>query len=241
MRLITFESIVYSEYTVFFSGKTQLRSQAGSETLEDHVYRQLRDMILSGELASGEKLVQEDLSARLGVSRTPLRSAIAKLDREDFVKMTSRNEAYVAEFGPRQIADLFEIRAVLEGLICRLLAPTIELKHIIYLRSLMMSVGDAVDSGDDIAYRDADVEFHTYLTNLMPEGNLSRLLESVHIIMRMSLSHGILRSPAETHPEHLAIIDALEARDADRAEHVMIEHIRKTIVLLRARTANDEN
>ncbi|MEP1934447.1 MAG: GntR family transcriptional regulator [Roseibium sp.] len=214
-----------------------MRVSQKSDTLEDNVYRQLRDMILNGDFVSGDKLVQEDLSARLGVSRTPLRSAIAKLEGEGFVHMTSRSEAYVAEFGTPQIADLFEMRAVLEGLICRLLAPTIEKKHVIYLRSLMTAAASAVETGDDEAYRLADVEFHTYLTNLMPQGKLSRLLDSVHAIMALSLSQGILRLPSETHPEHLQIIDALDARDADAAERLMIEHIRKTIVLLRKQVA----
>lgn len=207
--------------------------QASADTLEDQVYREIRGMILSGELGSGQKLVQEDLAERLGVSRTPLRSAIAKLERENFVLTTARGEAYVAEFGPQQIIDVFEIRAVLEGLTCRLLAPTIERKHTIYLRSLMTSVEGAVKGGDHVAYREADVEFHTYLTNLVADGFLNRMLESLQMIMSMSLSHGLLRAPEETYPEHLAIIDALESGDADAAEKVMIEHIRKTIELLK--------
>ena len=216
-----------------------MRSFAMSTSLEENVYYRLREMILSGELVSGEKLVQEDLSARLGVSRTPLRAAIARLDGENFVWMSSRGEASVSEFGLRQIAELFEIRAVLEGLICRLLAPNIELKHTIYLRSLMESVAGAVETGDDAKYREADVEFHTHLTNQIPGGNLGRLLEPVHTIMRMSLSQGILRSPAETYPEHMAIIDALEARNADKAEQAMIDHIRKTIALLQKKAEED--
>ncbi len=211
-----------------------------STPLEEDVYNRLRNMILSGELVSGEKLVQEDLSTRLGVSRTPLRSAIAKLDSENFIRMSTRGEATVSEFGLRQIAEIFEMRAVLEGLICRLLAPKIERKHTIYLRSLMASVEDVVETGDDSAYREADVEFHTYLTSLIPGEHLGRLLEPVHTIMRMSLSQGILRSPAETYAEHIAIIDALDARNSDHAERAMIDHIRKTIELLHRR-AEEEN
>lgn len=209
------------------------RRQA-AESLEERVYREIRDMILSGEIVSGQKLVQEDLAAKLGVSRTPLRSAIAKLGRDNFVMMSNRNEAVVSEFGPEQIADLFEVRAVLEGLICRLLAPTIERKHTIYLRSLMTSIVDTIDDTDDPTYREADIEFHTYLANLIPEQRFGQLLESIHSVMRMSLSQGILRSPRETYEEHIQIIDALEARDQDAAERAMQLHIRRTIELLRS-------
>lgn len=213
-----------------------MRTLNSNDTLEDRVYREIREKILSGVLVSGQKLVQEDLAAELGVSRTPLRSAIAKLHNENFVSMGNRSEAYVAEFGPEQIIDLFEMRAVLEGLICRLLAPDIDRKHTLYLRSLMESVAEAAANNDHEGYRDADIEFHTYLTELVSERRVSQLLESVHSVMRMSLSQGILRAPSETHPEHVAIIDALESRDCDAAEKAMINHIRKTIVLLREQT-----
>lgn len=216
-----------------------MRSGNTSETLEDRVYAELRDKILTGELVSGQKLVQEDLAAELGVSRTPLRSAIAHLNRENFVRMSSRSEAFVAEFGPDRIADLFELRAVLEGLICRLLAPVIERKQTIYLRSLMASVEDDLDASGSETYREADIEFHTHLTQLAAEKGFSHLLDPVHSVMRMSLSQGILRAPVETHAEHLEIITALEAGDADAAERAMIDHIRKTIVLLRERSAKD--
>lgn len=212
-----------------------LRGIASSQSLEEHVYKALRDMILKGELASGQKLVQEDLAEKLGVSRTPLRSAIANLERENFVQLSPRGEAFVAEFGPQKIADIFEIRAVLEGLTCRLIAPTIELKHTLYLRSLMSSVSTTLEDDDFAAYREADIEFHMYLTNLVKDSFLTRMLETLQIVMSMSLSQGLLRSPHETLPEHLAIVDALEAHDPDKAEQAMIDHIRKTIPLIKQR------
>jgi DNA-binding GntR family transcriptional regulator len=210
--------------------------QAAATSLEEHVYRELRDMVMRGDLVSGQKLVQEELAAKLGVSRTPLRSAIANLERDNFVRLTPRGEAYVLEFGPQRIADIFEIRAVLEGLTCRLVAPTIERKHIMYLRSLMSSVQTTGDAESLAAYRAADVEFHTVLTGLLDDPFLTRMLETMQIIMTMSLAQGLLRSPAETLPEHLAIIDALEAHDPDTAERAMLLHIRKTISLMKTMT-----
>ncbi len=209
-----------------------MRDLGNAESLEERAYVAIREMILSGELVAGSKLVQEDLAARLGVSRTPLRSAIANLERDNLVKFGLRGEAFVPEFGPSQIASVFEIRAVLEGLTCRLLAPSIERKHTVYLRSLMMAVTDTTDENDLSEYRQADIEFHTYLTNLVKDRMLARMLDSLQLIMSMSLAQGLLRSPQETLPEHLAIIDALEAHDSDAAEQAMISHIRKTITLI---------
>jgi DNA-binding GntR family transcriptional regulator len=213
---------------------------AAAENLEDYGYRAIRDLILSGELAPGLKLVQEELAQRLGVSRTPLRSAIAALERDGFVTVSPRGETMVLGFGPRRIADLFEIRAVLEGLTCRLVAPRIERKHTAYLRSLMESSMPEEGSSDWTAYRQADLEFHTFLTSLLDESFLTRQLESLQGIMNLSFAQGLLRPPTETVGEHMVIISALEARDQDGAERAMLKHIRTTIELMRRKAQEND-
>jgi len=207
--------------------------KGGSQSLEDYGFKALRDMILQGELLPGQKLGQEELAAKLGISRTPLRSAIAALERDGFVSLTPRGEAIVREFGPRRIVDLFEIRAVLEGLTCRLIAPLIERKHTMYLRSLILAAVPEEGSDDWTTYRRADVEFHSFLGSLLADNFLSRQVESLRSIMTLSFAQGLLRPPAETLQEHLDIIDALEAHDADRAEQAMLRHIRTTIALMK--------
>lgn len=213
-----------------------MRTQSDGN-LEEYGYRALRDLILTGEFKPGAKLIQEDLAARLGVSRTPLRSAIAALERDGFISVSSRGEATVLEFGPTRIADLFEIRAVLEGLTCRLVAPRIERKHTVYLRSLI--VGSVPEEGSDdwSGYRQADLEFHTFLTSLLEDSFLTRQLDALQGIMSVSFAQGLLRPPHETVGEHIEIIDALEARDQDRAERAMLGHIRTTIALMRQKAA----
>lgn len=210
-----------------------MQAARGSETLEGYGYRALRDLILSGELLAGQKLVQEDLAKRLGVSRTPLRSALAALERDGFVVLTARGEATVTEFGPARIVQLFEVRAVLEGLVCRLVAPSIERKHTAYLRSLIQSAAPAPGQKDWSAYREADSEFHTFLTGLIADAFLIRQLESLQSIMKLSLAQGLLRPPDETIVEHMEIIDALDRNDPDAAEQAMLRHIRTTISLMK--------
>lgn len=210
----------------------------GVQSLEEYAYMELRDMITHGTLKAGEQLVQEDLAAKLGVSRTPLRRALANLERDNFVRLSPRGEAYVLAFGPEEIASMFEIRAVLEGLTCRLAAPNIGTKHTIYLRSLLEAAAEEVErTGDWSAYRQADIEFHTYLTVLAENPMLVKLLDSFQV-MGLSLAQGLLRPPQETLQEHLAIIDALEAHDPDRAEKAMLTHIRKTISQMTRRTTD---
>jgi DNA-binding GntR family transcriptional regulator len=214
------------------------KKTSGVQSLEEYAYTELRDMITHGTLKAAEQLVQEDLAAKLGVSRTPLRRALANLERDNFVRLSPRGEAYVLAFGPEEIANMFEIRAVLEGLTCRLAAPNIGTKHTIYLRSLLEAAAEEVErTGDWSAYRQADIEFHTYLTELAENPMLVKLLESFQI-MGLSFAQGLLRPPQETLQEHLEIIDALEAHDPDRAEKAMLTHIRKTISLMKRRTTD---
>jgi DNA-binding GntR family transcriptional regulator len=212
----------------------------GAQSLEEYGYKALRNMILEGDLLPGQKLVQEDLAQRLGVSRTPLRSAIAGLERDGFVQLTPRGEAIVLEFGPRRIVELFELRAVLEGLTCRLVAPVIERKSTMYLRSLIVSSFPENGDPDWSAYRKADVEFHTFLTSLLTDSFLIRQLESLQAIMTLSFAQGLLRPPHDTLQEHLDILDALEAHDADAAEQAMLRHIRTTIALMKQKAAEQD-
>ena len=203
-----------------------------SLSLEEFAYRALREMVLRGRFKPGEKLVQEELAAAIGVSRTPLRSAIANLARDHLLELTPRGEAYALELTPERIAAMFEVRAVLEGLICRLVAPGIERKHLAYLRSLITTAPTDSDEESLAAYRAADVEFHTFLAGLVSDRFVSRVLEPLQVVLDSSLAQGLLRAPAETLPEHLAIIDALEAHDADAAEAAMLIHIRRTVAAL---------
>lgn len=203
-----------------------------NDSLEKYAYAELRDMIMRGQLKPGEQLIQEDLSQRLGVSRTPLRHAIAALERNNFVEINPRGEAFVLSFGPDELISLFEIRAVLEGLTCRLIAPKIEAKHTAYLRSLMETAMTRVKDDDWSAYREADIEFHTYLANLSDDLMLTRLFDSVQVLS-LSLAQGLIRSPRDTLIEHLRVLDALEKRDADAAERAMLAHLRTTLEHIR--------
>lgn len=185
-------------------------------------------MVIRGELKPGEQIVQEALANKLGISRTPLRRALAALVKENFLEMSPRGEAYVRTFGFEEINSIFEIRAVLEGLSCRLAAPMIATKHIAYLRSLITTAANDITPEDWSAYREADIEFHTYLATLADDKILLQILDSFQIVS-LSLVQGLLRPPEETLPEHVAILDALETHDADLAEQHMVTHIRRTL------------
>lgn len=190
-------------------------------------------MIVQGDLKPGTQIVQEALAERLGLSRTPLRKAIATLTQENFLVTDSRGAAFVRSFNDDELTIIWEIRAVLEGLVCRIAAERIEPQHLAYLESLIMSAAEKVTPQDWTAYRKADVHFHNYLTEVVDDPHLTKILDSFQILS-LTLASGLLRPPEETLPEHLEIINALREQDADRAERAMVSHIRRSIQHVRA-------
>lgn len=210
-------------------------SRAASSSLEDYAYAELRDMIQRGDLKPGEQLLQVELSKKLGISRTPLRRALANLQHEKLIEFSPRGEAFVTRFDAEEIADIFEVRAVLEGLSCRLAARVIERKHTAYLRSLLTEAMAEASADDQSAYRQADIEFHTYIAKLGNNPFLQQLLDSYQI-MNLSFAQGLLRTPEETFAEHMEILDALDGQDADLAEATMRQHIRSTAEIMREKS-----
>lgn len=199
-----------------------------SQSLEEYAYAELRGMIQKRTLKPGDQLLQIELSEQLGISRTPLRRALANLEHEKLIEFTPRGEAFVTKFDATEIADIFEVRAVLEGLSCRLAVSQIEKKHTAYLRSLISS---SLEESEE-AYRQADMEFHTYLAEISKNPFLKEILSTYHI-MHLSFAQGLLRTPKETFDEHMRILDALDQKDADLAEQEMKQHIRITVDLIR--------
>lgn len=205
-----------------------------ASSLEEWAYRQIRELIMAGEMKPGQQIVQEDLAVRLGVSRTPLRRALTQLERDNLVEVRPHTGAFVREFTIDEIIGIFEVRAVLEGLVCRLVTPRIEARHLAYLRALMAQAREEATKGNEAYYRQADREFHQYFVDLVEYEVVQNLLPSYQIL-DLSFVQGLLRPPEETLPEHYAIMDAFETRDPDRTEEAARIHVRRTITYLKER------
>ncbi|TRZ40503.1 GntR family transcriptional regulator [Niallia circulans] len=206
--------------------------EAAKNTLDQTVYLKLREMIINGEFPPEQVIIQNQLTETLGVSRTPLRKAMAELEMEGLLYRTPKGW-YAKRFTLEDMISIFELRAVLEGLACRLIAPVIEDEKVIYLRAIFQSAYQKRQENDKDAYYAADKKFHNFIAEETKDFHLSRSLESCKVI-QTSLTQGLYRSPDETYPEHMAIIDALEKRDGDLAEELMRKHVRATITVLKS-------
>src|SRR5690554_3962206 len=198
---------------------------ANSGYLETKVYNEIKDLIIRGELKPGELIIQDQIARRIGVSRTPLRRAFADLERDYLLETTSQGIA-VRRFSPDFLIEIWEVRAVLEGLACRLSARVIDKATVVYFRTLFSSAYEEWEkTGDLEAYKKSDIMFHTKLVEIGENTILKNHFNSTQVLT-ITFSKGILRTLEETYPEHMAILDALEQQDEDTSEKLMIEHLR---------------
>ncbi len=133
--------------------------------LRDVVFNTLRQAILRGELKPGERLMEIQLANKLGVSRTPVREAIRKLELEGLVLMIPRKGAEVADISEKSLKDVLEVREALEELAARLACDKITKEGINRLKEAAQDFRSALKSNDITQMAEADVRFHDVICN----------------------------------------------------------------------------
>ena len=199
--------------------------------LRDVVFNTLRRAILRGELKPGERLMEIQLANKLGVSRTPIREAIRKLELEGLVHIIPNKGAFVEGVTLQDVKDIYEIRTLLEGLCARWAAERItqeqleELEEIVFLSDFHYSK----ENWDQIL--ELDNRFHEMVYEACASKELTRVLRDYHHYLQR-IRRITLEEKARAHAsinEHRAIAEALKARDARTAEECARLHIRNTI------------
>jgi len=195
--------------------------------LRELVFETLRKAIISGDLKSGERLMEVQLAEELGVSRTPVREAIRKLELEGLVVMVPRKGAYVAGVSLKDVAEVFEIRASLEGLAASLAAERITEDEIEHLERLLVQIKSCVDEGNIEKLIHKDEEFHDSLYKAARNEKLVQIInnlrEQIHRFRVTSLTNP--NRAKELFEEHKRIVEALADRDSDLARKITQEHI----------------
>ena len=195
--------------------------------LRDVVFNTLRQAILRGELKPGERLMEIQLANKLGVSRTPIREAIRKLELEGLVLMIPRRGAEVAEITEKSLRDVLEVRGALEELAVKLACQKIRDEQITELRVADKEFEQALNSGDVTVYAEADVKFHDVIYHATDNQRLIQLLFNLREQMyryrveylKREEAHGTLLM------EHKKIIETIANRDMDAAVDAVCQHI----------------
>ncbi|NLK22023.1 MAG: GntR family transcriptional regulator [Epulopiscium sp.] len=196
--------------------------------LRDVVFNTLRKAILSGDLLPGERLMEKQLAEKMGVSRTPIREAIRKLELEGFVVMVPRKGAQVANITEKDIQDVLEVRSVLEALAVRLACDKMEKEDLGQLKETMDIFSDAAKEEDVDTMIKKDTEFHDIIFGATKNEKLiqivNNLREQIHRYRVAYLkSFGDFKAIQE---EHEQIVHAIENKNPSLAEKVATEHIK---------------
>ncbi|GAB6902217.1 GntR family transcriptional regulator [Kineosporia succinea] len=186
----------------------------------------LRDMILDGQMAPGERINEVSLAQALGISRGPLREAIQRLAAEGLLTVISHRGAFVRTFERYQVDELYDLRTALESHVVRLVCQRATDEEVAALGELVRETGAIISASPDAAYP-ADHDLHTRLIELARNETMGRAtLEAqrqIQLARRMSA-----KAPARARDalgEHQDLIAAIQRRDADRAAALMTEHL----------------
>ena len=200
------------------------------QPLREVVCETLRDAVRRGILQPGERLMEIQLAEDLGVSRTPVREAIRKLEMEGYVIMMPRRGTYVADLSIRDINEVFEIRTSLESLASGLAAESINEDELEKLQRLLVEIGAYIKSGDMESIVRTDTEFHDLLyqasRNTRLVGIISNLREQLTRFRTTSMSFpGRLKATLE---EHRKIVEAIAQGDEKAARKAAEHHMEKS-------------
>jgi DNA-binding GntR family transcriptional regulator len=197
--------------------------------LADTVYAELRRALLAREFDAGEPLTEHQLSRRFRVSRTPIREALGKLERDHLVRVVAKKGAFVRTLSHDEIRELYEIREALEALALRLAAPRLDRGE---LTGFEARFRELRARGARVTYtelRPLGEEFHRHLLKRADNTRLLELLEQIRERIQSVWTMSMLapRRVQGLIGEHLAIIDALKRGQVRRAEGLMVTHIRR--------------
>jgi DNA-binding GntR family transcriptional regulator len=208
--------------------ETKARKLIDNPNLRDQTYKILKNMIITREILPGKKISEETLAQEIGVSRTPIRETLFRLEHEGIVKIIPRRGAFVVKQSKENIIEILQIREVLEALIVRLVTPLLEASEIRELRSCLEKLRAIPEEERHvIEYTDSELEFHDLLRKKCPNQMLRGMMEMVNARLQIiRLRTVVLPGRAQkTLDEHAGILEMIEKGNAEKAELLMRRHV----------------
>jgi DNA-binding GntR family transcriptional regulator len=204
-------------------------------SLRERIVIRLRQAIVTGDLPPKTRLIEPELARQLNVSRTPLREAIRQLEAEGFVATVPRAGAFVSETTPRDVEDLYPIRAVIEGLAARQAAENPDPAKREVLQGILAEL--ARRTTDSREYHEISGRFHDAVVAFSGNRQLKTIYQGLaqHIARMRTLSLAARGRPGVSLYEHRRIVTAILRGRGVEAERAMREHIEGAHAVLRKR------
>lgn len=194
------------------------------ENLTQQAYRLIRDEILRGKLNSQSRLTEDFFAKTFGISKSPIREALNRLEAEGLITIFPRRGGFVIDFSLQDVKEIYEVREILEAFVVQNL--TLDQKTVSALRDTVDAAESYLKKQDKLNYIRADATFHLLLAKACNNSRIRKALESMQnqtIILR----HRTFELSSRTSTiQHRRILDALEKGKHDIAAQLMVEHIR---------------
>ncbi len=195
---------------------------------------ELREAIVAGRLAAGERLSEEKLAGSLNVGRVPLREALRRLEAEGYITFLSNSEIMVSKPTLEDVQDYYSIASALEGLAARLAVERGRPEEISRLRELHQLLREAYKEKEPERYFEANSSFHQFIAEMARNERLHRLIDEMrHEIQKTRIL--ALRLPQRldySMREHDQILDAFLKRNAELAEATVVRHLQNQMEAL---------
>lgn len=188
---------------------------------------ELRRMIVSGELAAGSSHLETELAEMLGMSRTPVREATLMLEAQGLLEVRPRRGVKILSISPDDMEEIYQILTELECLAAERVAERCDDPGMLEpLREASRRMEAALEKDDREAWAEADEDFHAHLVELADSQRLEAVIANFNDQVRRAraLTLYIRPAPLKSNADHLALIDALEKRDAALARRIHRDH-----------------
>lgn len=198
--------------------------------IHQQAYNIIAEQIISGSLKPGARITEKEIASILGVSRTPVREAMKLLSKDGLIEVIPHKGAIVRKLSLIDIKEIYEIRAVLEGLGAKLASKHIPKQELNKIIESAKTCKDELDKGRVEFFVEFDTKLHSLILTYCGNKHLQRTINSLNNLIyyfRVEIAKKIERSIEAFH-EHNRILQALKNQDGDLAEEAMKDHILRT-------------
>ena len=201
-----------------------------SRPIRDIAYEVLKHAIITGEIPAGERIVETDYAERLHISRTPLREALRKLERDGLVECVMRRGVVVRAFTLADVDEIYTIRNALEMLTLPAIIEKATPADIASLRGKLRAMDALMEAGDIEQLSPLTRAFHSQLTAICAQKRILRVIDGQDEYIRRFSAMAIRQEDRLTaaHQEHYALVDLVEKRDLEGLRKLMYQHIERS-------------
>ena len=201
-----------------------------SRPIREIAYEVLKHAIITGEIPAGERIVETDYAERLHISRTPLREALRKLERDGLVEYVLRRGVVVRAFTIADVEEIYTIRNALEMLTLPAIIRNATEEDVASLKERLREMDEVMAHGDIETLSPMARAFHSQLTALCRQNRILRVIEGQDEFITRFSAMAIRQENRRTqaHEEHYKLVEYVEKRDLEHLEKLMRKHIERS-------------